>query len=95
MDADKGQLCKPIDIVDAVTVGYETAAQSANIRKRIPIGAVAREPCHIDGQDQPTSLSPTRPTSSLKAPLSPRSASITSMSASCHPSSRAHWRSAY
>jgi hypothetical protein len=43
-----------------------------------------------------------RPTSSLKpprcaadAPLRPRSASITSISASCHPSSRARWRSAY
>ena len=50
----------------------------------------------------PTSPSVTRATRSLnpwrsdaEAPLKPRSASMISMSASCHPSSRARWCSAY
>ena len=86
-------------IIDPVAIGDEAVAQAADIQERIPVGAVAREARHVNRQDQPTSLSPTRPTSSLKpprcaadAPLRPRSASITSMSASCHPSSRARWR---
>ena len=38
-------------IVDAVAIGDQTATQPANIQQGIPVGAVAREPRHIDGQD--------------------------------------------
>src|SRR5690606_8070532 len=40
-------------IVDAVTVRNETPAQPANVQQRIPIGTVAREPRHVNRQDQP------------------------------------------
>lgn len=40
-------------IVDTVTIGDETPAQPTDVQKRIPVGAVAREPRHVDRQDQP------------------------------------------
>ena len=45
-------------IVDPVAIGDQAAAQPANVEERIPIGAVAREPRHVDRQDQPDLAEP-------------------------------------
>src|SRR5690625_1046204 len=40
-------------VINAIAIRDEAAAQATDIQERVPIGTVAREPGHIDGQDQP------------------------------------------
>src|SRR3984885_4190067 len=45
-------------IIDAVAIGNEATAQATNIQQRVPVGAVARQPRHVDRQNQPDLAEP-------------------------------------
>ncbi|MDN5789049.1 MAG: hypothetical protein L0H65_18745 [Pseudorhodobacter sp.] len=59
-------------VIDAVAIRDQTAPQSTDIQKRIPIRAVAREPCDIDRQDYPHFAEP-NPTDKFLEPAAMRS----------------------